>query len=159
MGLSRILHVWRSVCVLRVGGKERGTSWRGKAQLLKWCQQEIDCVRKKGHVFVHTRAPSTKGFHIQLSVSRANESSPQWYHGVSFQQLSLSVSCPSLVHDMAYQSQAVCVVLSSWPKWSCAVVSQDLYVTKISGTGISALAITISSLPTTSSFQWAWDKR
>lgn len=109
------------------------------------------CQEKHTHTCALTQAPSTEGFHIQLWASDTNESSPQQYRSISFQQFPLLVSHPLLVHGRAHQSQAVCVVLSSWPK--CTVVSQALYVERFEELGFSLLELVLLLFPATPSFQ------
>lgn len=48
------------------------------------------CQEKRTHTCALTHAPSTEGFHIQLWASDTNESSPQQYRSISFQQFLLS---------------------------------------------------------------------
>ena len=112
------------------------------------------CQEKHTHTCARTDAPSIEGFHIQLSASDANESSPHRYHSISFQQFPLLVSCPLLVHGTAHQSQAVCVVLSSWPKWDYVLLSlRPFMLRKFEEQGFRLLLFVFLLSPATPSFQ------
>lgn len=112
------------------------------------------CQEKRTHTCALTHAPSTEGFHIQLWASDTNESSPQQYRSISFQQFLLSVSHPLLVHGRAHQSQAVCVVLSSWPKWDHALLSlRHFTLQRFEELGFSLSELVLLLFPATPSFQ------